>query len=125
MASEISLSVSFLASKGGASASCVQSVSLDMSALGNDMSTQTVTVNDTPEIAVPVGNVDEGGLMAIRNLSLTATVKFGLTGTAYNSMNFGVGPNETIVFRNFFPAGDLFAKASAASTLIEVVTIDP
>lgn len=124
MADEISLSVSFLASKGGASASCVQSVSLDMSALGNDMSTQTVTV-DTSEIAVPVGIVDEGGLMAIRNLSLTATVKFGLTGTAYNSMNFGVGPNETIVFRNFFPAGDLYAKASAASTLIEVVTVDP
>lgn len=124
MADEISLSVSFLASKDGASASCVQSVSLNMSALGNDMSTQTVTV-DTSEIAVPVGIVDEGGLMAIRNLSLTATVKFGLTGTAYNSMNFGVGPNETIVFRNFFPAGDLYAKASAASTLIEVVTVDP
>ena len=125
MADEISLSVSFLASKGGASASCVQSVSLDMSALGDDMSTQTVTVDDTVEVAVPVGIVDEGGLMAIKNLSLTATVKFGLTGTAYNSMNFGVGPNETIVFRNFFPAGDLYAKASAASTLIEVVTVDP
>jgi len=125
MANEISLSVSFLASKGGASASCVQSVSLDMSTPGNDMSTQTVTVNDTPEILVPIGNVSEGGLMAIRNLSSTATVKFGLSGTAYASMLLGVGPNETIVFRNFVPAGDLYAKASAASTLIEVVTIDP
>lgn len=124
MAEEISLSVSFLASKGSASASCVQSVSLDMSALGNDMSTQTVTVG-TSEIAVPVGNVDEGGLMAIKNLSSTATVKFGLSGTAYASMLLGVGPNETIVFRNFVPAGDLYAKASAASTLIEVVTVDP
>ena len=125
MAEEIFLSVSLLASKGGAFASCIQNSSLDMSALGDDMSTQTVTVNDTPEVAVPVGNVAEGGLMAIKNLSLTATVKFGLTGTAYNSMNFGVGPNETIIFRNFFPAGDLYAKASAASTLIEVVTVDP
>ena len=125
MASEISLSVSFLASKGGASASCVQSVSLDMSALGNDMSTQTVTVDDTVEVVVPIGSVTEGGLMAIRNLSLTATVRFGEGGIDYSSMLFGVGPNETIVFRNFFPAGNLFALASAASTLIEVVTVDP
>lgn len=125
MANEISLYVSFLASKGGASASCVQSVSLDMSALGNDMSTQTVTVDDTVEVVVPIGSVTEGGLMAIRNLSLTATVRFGEGGIDYSSMLFGVGPNETIVFRNFFPAGNLYALASAASTLIEVVTIDP
>lgn len=124
MANEISLSVSFLASKNGASASCVQSVSLNMSALGNDMSTQTVTVDQTEKL-VPVGNVDEGGLIAIRNMSQNYTVKFGLTGTSYNSMNFGVGPNETIVFRNFFPAGDLYAKASNEGTLIEVVTVDP
>ena len=125
MADEISLSVSFLASKDGASASCVQSVSLDMSALGNDMSTQTVTVDDTVEVDVPIGSVTEGGLMAIRNLSLTETVRFGEGGIDYNSMFFGVGPNETIVFRNFFSAGNLFALASDAGTLIEVVTVDP
>ncbi len=122
MANEISLSVSLTASKGGAAVSINGAKTLDMA--GTDMTSETQTFGTT-EQPVPLGDVAQGGLVVIKNLSTTESIRFGLTGFTYAAAVWGVGPGETIMVRTNSGSAAIFGIASADSTLAQCVILEP
>lgn len=118
----IALTTSFTASKDGAYVTSTNAAAPTMA--GVNMSDSTVTVG-TSRVALPVGSVTaNGGLCMIRNLSSTATVFVGLTDTVTGASNayFIVGKSEAAVFRRSDISLSLIA--TAASTRVQVTTVN-
>ena len=122
MAGEITISLSVVGSKGGATASVTASNVVDMSATGFDISSQTysVTSGTTP---IPVGAVALGGVMVIKNMSTTISVYVNNGGAATTTSPVLVKYGETVMFRT--TVGSVYHAITASGTaLIQVVCFE-
>lgn len=125
MANEISYSVSFTATKGGASVSTgTWSDTVDMA--GADMISATQNIGTSDE-ALDFGDITSpAGRVAIKNLDATNYVELSLaTGGSFDGSRFAkIGPGEAIIY---CPAvsGTIYAQADTASCLVQVVACEP
>ena len=121
MAGEITISLSVVGSKGGATASVTASNVVDMSATGFDISSQTYSVTNSTT-AIPVGAVALGGVMVIKNMSSTVSIYVN-RGTATTTSPVLVKYGETVMFRTV--SGTAYEAITASGTaLIQVVCFE-
>lgn len=118
MAGEITISLSVVGSKNGATASATDSDVIDMA--GNNISSQTVTVG-TVSGAIPIGATTVGGIMAIKNLSTTGTIWVDNVAAVVANAPIKIKYGETALFRT--ATGTYYAIADIAS-LIQIVCFD-
>ena len=122
MAGEITISLSVVGSKAGATASVTASNVVDMTLAGVDISSQTHTVTSVTGI-IPVGAVALGGVMVIKNMSTTVSIYVNNGGAALVTSPILVKFGETAIFRT--TVGSLYHAITASGTaLIQVVCFE-
>ncbi len=120
MANEITCTIGFAASKGGATENVSSSESLTLT--GTQMSSQTITFTNTTA-AVPVGATTAGGIILIKNMETNPTYILWVdNATPVGTPYVAVGPGETVKFRTI-AAQVLYAKNAVVGNLTAQVTV--